>query len=44
MPMTNIMDATGIKYFQHRSEGSVIEIFFSIRESYETADFVEANM
>ena len=44
MPMTNVMDATDIKYFQHRSEGSVIEICFAIRESYETADFVETNM
>lgn len=26
--MTNVMGVTEIKYFQHRSEGSVIEIFF----------------
>lgn len=28
--MTNVMGVTEIKYFQHRSKGSVIEIFLKL--------------
>ena len=38
---TNVMGVTEIKYFQHTSEGSVIEIFLTL-ESYETTDFDES--